>query len=156
MYPSPCCSLSILFVKSWSMNASHEKSTRNSSSSGFDNFTKLSAAFSTADRLSYIEPELSISSPSDTASSPRRTELILCGPPAPSPPSRRYDEPPNGRHPRPHAFTAKVHSTPGDYAPSAKEAPAAARVVFSIYASFHPASPPTACSQSHIRSATPR
>ena len=63
---------------------------------------------------------------------------------------------PTARHPRPHSFTAKVHSTPGDYVPSAAEAPAAARVVSSIYASSHPASPPTACTRSRTRSAAPR
>src|ERR1700753_2485365 len=64
----------------------------------------------------------------------------------------RHRDKPSRRHQRPEIFTAKVHSTPGDYAPSAPEVPAAVRVVSSIYASSHPASPRLACTRSHTRS----
>ena len=57
---------------------------------------------------------------------------------------------------RPETLTAKVHSTPGDCAPSAEGAPAAAQVLSSIYASSHPSSLQTVCTQLHIRCAVPR
>ena len=82
MYASPCCSFSIELVKSWSMYASELKSTRNASSWRFESLTRSSDAASTAARLSYIEPELSIRIPSDTGTSSCRKPMIVCGTPS--------------------------------------------------------------------------
>ena len=43
---------------------------------------RSSEAWFTADRLSYIDPELSIRIPSDTGKSSCRNELIVCGTPS--------------------------------------------------------------------------
>jgi hypothetical protein len=64
------------------MKASQEKSTRKASSSGLESLTRSSEAWSTAARLSYMEPELSIRMPSETGRSSWRKLAIVWGTPS--------------------------------------------------------------------------